>query len=434
MMKTYERYKPSGVEWIGDIPCHWELIPFKRIAKRIEVGIAEAATHAYTQEGVPILRATNIKNGRIEGNLLFIEKEFADKNKSKTIYKNDLVTVRTGNAGLSAVIPASLDGCQCFTMLITTLYQSNPHYYNYLLNSTYGATYFDIAAWGTAQKNISVPILQDFPALKISLDEQTAIVKYLDEKIARLDKLIEGKRRLIALLKEERSAVINKAVTRGINPHAKLKPSDIDWLSEIPEHWEVKQLKFVSYRIGDGIHATPVYDDNSDIFFVNGNNLIKGSIVISEMTRRVIEDDYTKLKIDFKHNTILLSINGTIGNLAFYDNEKIVLGKSAAYIECADKLNKTFAFYVLQSSYVLNGFETSLSGTTIKNLSLYTLKNTKIALPTIKEQKQIVQFIEAEAGKIDMTVAKIEKEIEYLREYRTALISEVVTGKIDVRS
>jgi type I restriction enzyme S subunit len=274
-MKTYDKYKSSGIDWIGDIPEHWQLVQFKRLAKRIEVGIAEAATHAYTQEGVPILRATNIKKGKIEGNLLFINKEFADKNKSKTIFHNDLVTVRTGNAGLTSVVPKHLDGCQCFTMLITTLDQCNPHYYNYLFNSNYGETYFAINAWGTAQKNISVPILQELPVPKISLEEQTAIADYLDEKTTQIDKLIAEKRRLIELLKEERLGVINQAVTPGINPHAKLKPSGIAWLGDIPEHWEVKKLKYIaSFRSGEGITSDAIRDEGE--FPVYGGNGLRG--------------------------------------------------------------------------------------------------------------------------------------------------------------
>ncbi len=98
-MKRYAKYKPSGIEWIGEIPEHWKIVPFKRITKRIEVGIAEAATQAYVNEGVPILRATNIKKGKIVGELRFIEESFAKKNESKSIFHNDIVTVRTGNAG-----------------------------------------------------------------------------------------------------------------------------------------------------------------------------------------------------------------------------------------------------------------------------------------------------------------------------------------------
>src|SRR5690606_619956 len=132
-----------------------------RVAERVAVGIAVAATHAYAGEGVPILRATNIRPGQITGELLYINEDFADGLGSKLMRAGDLVTVRTGNAGVTAVVPKELDGCQCFTMLITTLSKGcDSEYYCLLLNSHYAKNYFSLEGWGTAQINISVPILK----------------------------------------------------------------------------------------------------------------------------------------------------------------------------------------------------------------------------------------------------------------------------------
>lgn len=206
--------KESGLPWLGKIPAHWKVIPFKRITHRVEVGIAEAATHAYQNEGIPILRATNVKNGKIKGQLIYISDAFAEKNSSKKIFKNDIITVRTGNAGQSAVVPAYLNECQCFTMLITTLSQkADSYFYNYMLNSYYGTTYFDVTAWGTAQRNISVPILREMPILIPPLKEQTEIVNYLDLETERIDKTIQTIEQEINLLTEYRSALISEVVT-----------------------------------------------------------------------------------------------------------------------------------------------------------------------------------------------------------------------------
>jgi type I restriction enzyme S subunit len=206
--------KDSGVEWIGELPEHWDRTYLKRISKRVVVGIAEAATQAYADDGVPILRATNIKQGEIKGDIFYINKEFAQKNNSKKLWANDLVTVRTGYPGQTAVVPESLDGCQCFTMLITTMKDDcNPHFYSYFINSGVNKTYLEITAWGSAQLNISVPILEETWVPKLSYSEQTAIVNYLDQKTAEIATLIQKEEQRMALLKEYRASLISEVVT-----------------------------------------------------------------------------------------------------------------------------------------------------------------------------------------------------------------------------
>ncbi|MGK7896585.1 MAG: hypothetical protein AB4372_23930 [Xenococcus sp. (in: cyanobacteria)] len=161
--KRYQGYKDSGVEWLGKVPEYWECGMLNRIAKRVVVGIAEAATHAYADEGIPILRSTNIRAGKIVGDIFFIKPDFAITRKSKLIKAGDLVTVRTGNVGVTAVLTQELDGCQCFTMLVTTINQLySVNYYCYWINSISVQCYFSIEGWGTAQRNISVPILNPY--------------------------------------------------------------------------------------------------------------------------------------------------------------------------------------------------------------------------------------------------------------------------------
>ncbi|RRV65467.1 restriction endonuclease subunit S (plasmid) [Pseudomonadaceae bacterium T75] len=226
--------KDSGVEWLGEVPAHWTCGALARVAERVVVGIAEAATHAYAEEGVPILRATNIRAGKIIGELLYINDDFADGLGSKLMRAGDLVTVRTGNAGVTAVVPESLDGCQCFTMLITTLSKgSDPEYYCLLLNSHYAKTYFNLEGWGTAQVNISVPILKWLPVPIPPLDEQQEISKYLHSEMLKLDALIDSASEISSLLSERRSALISAAVTgkidvRGWQPPASIQAPELE--------------------------------------------------------------------------------------------------------------------------------------------------------------------------------------------------------------
>ena len=210
--------KDSGVEWLGEVPAHWDTGTLNRVARRIVVGIAEAATHAYVDSGVPILRSMNIRAGRIIGEILHVAPSFAEERGSKEISAGDLITVRTGNAGVTAVIPEELDGCQCFTMLITSLLGDNcGAFYCYWMNGVAAQHYFALEGWGTAQVNISVPILKALPVPIPPTAEQVAIVSFLDREIKRLDDLTSEAESVIRSLQERRIALISAAVTGQID-------------------------------------------------------------------------------------------------------------------------------------------------------------------------------------------------------------------------
>ena len=238
---------------------------------------------------------------------------------------------------------------------------------------------------------------------------------------------------LIALLGEQKQAIIHRAVTCGIDPSVPLKPSGIPWLGDIPQHWRTLRLSQVSTKIGDGLHGTPLYVDQSPYYFINGNNLVHGHIRMKSTTRCVSEDEFKKYVIVLDENSVLMSINGTIGSVACYRGESIILGKSAAYINCGKDLSRSFLFSFLRSSAVINFLRQEVTGTTIFNLSLASIRSLSIALPSVDEQLKIVSAIEDRLAPVDTAISRLEREIELLREYRTRLVADVVTGKLDVR-
>ena len=175
--------------------------------------------------------------------------------------------------------------------------------------------------------------------------------------------------------------------------------------------WDCTILEKLSKKIGDGIHSTPSYDDDGTFYFINGNNLNRGKIVITSSTKRVSEKEaYKNNAENLEADSILMSINGTIGNVALYNNEPIMLGKSACYINSKDNVDKKFLFYYLQYPKTQSYFEAELTGTTIKNLSLQSIRKTKICIPTIEEQHKISHFLQ----KIDERIATQNKIIEKL--------------------
>lgn len=211
--------RDSGVEWLGEVPEHWSVGRYKFCTSRVVVGIAEAATHAYADEGVPIIRSTNIREEGLDtAGMLFIKQEFAEKNDSKYLYTNDVITVRTGYPGTSAVIPEALDKSQCFTNLVATPKKSIlPAFLSEYLNSHTGKSYFDLLGWGSAQKNISVPILQNVPIAWPDKHEQSEIMKYVESQRGRYTKLVGKAGEQVILLRERRTALISAAVTGKID-------------------------------------------------------------------------------------------------------------------------------------------------------------------------------------------------------------------------
>ena len=195
-------------------------------------------------------------------------------------------------------------------------------------------------------------------------------------------------------------------------------------LGEIPNEWSIVKLSDLSQKIGDGLHGTPKYVENSDYYFINGNNLVCGKVELYEDTKMVSEEDYIKNNKDLNENSLLISLNGTIGNVAYYNNEKIMLGKSSGYINLKGNINKKYIYYVLKTNTVLEYFNKELTGTTIKNLSLSTLRNTPIPLPNIREQEKIALILSTVDEQIDNVDALIEKNKELKKGLMQTLLTK----------
>ena len=211
--------KDSGVDWLGRIPAHWHLKKLKHVCDRVFVGIAEAATFAYVEDGVPMLRSTDVRANRIRtDDIRRIDRRFADRLCSKKLKTGDIVTVRTGNAGVSAVVPPEYDEGQCFTLVVSRpTRRHDSRYFCYWLNVPPGQQQFAVEGMGTAQINISVPIVQNTIVCVPSPEEQGRIADWIDQQVTRLDALMVTILNAIDRLKEFRTALISVAVTGKID-------------------------------------------------------------------------------------------------------------------------------------------------------------------------------------------------------------------------
>jgi type I restriction enzyme S subunit len=238
---------------------------------------------------------------------------------------------------------------------------------------------------------------------------ETAVPKLPEQQkiascLSSLDEVIAAHSQKLDLLKDHKKGLMQNLFPQEGEKVPKYRFKEFEKDGE----WVEKTLEYLTVKIGDGIHTTPKYDPSGDYFFVNGNNLTEGKIAVDEKTKRVSSEEFEIHKKDLTEKTIFLSINGTIGNLAFYNNEMVVLGKSACYITPSQKLNNVFLYYSLQSPRIINYFFSELTGSTIKNLSLKSIRETLICLPSTQEQQKIASclssldaFITAQAEKIE---------------------------------
>ncbi len=195
---------------------------------------------------------------------------------------------------------------------------------------------------------------------------------------------------------------------------------------EFTGEWEEKKLGEITSKISDGLHSTPQYTEDSDYYFINGNNLINGKVIINENTKKVELEEYLKHKKELNNTSILISINGTIGSLALYENEQVILGKSACYINVIESIDRLFIYSTLQTSNVINYFTSELSGTTIKNLSLTSIKNTVIKLPSLAEQTKIATFLTA----VDEKLTQLKKKKALLEQYKKGVMQKLFSQEL----
>jgi len=193
---------------------------------------------------------------------------------------------------------------------------------------------------------------------------------------------------------------------------------------EFEDEWGKKKMEDLSERIGDGLHGTPKYVDESDIHFVNGNNLINGNIFITDKTKKVDENTFLKNDKNLADNTLLISLNGTIGNIARYNNEKVMLGKSVGYFNF--NTDSEYYFHILKSPKIQRFFISELTGSTIKNLSLKTLRETIIPFPTLPEQQKIASFLSA----VDEKIQQLNKKKELLEQYKKGVMQQLFSGQL----
>lgn len=427
MRKKYEKYIKSGVNWINEFPSSWELVKFKRFAK-IRNGKDQKEV-AVDEGGYPIL-GTGGEFGR--SSQFIHDKPSVLLGRKGTINKPQFIQVPFWTVD---------------TLFYTDINNDvNPKYLFYLSQQIP----FDLLQESSAVPSMTQEKLNSVYLVKPSLIEQTKIAQYLDHQTALIDQLIQQKEKLIELLKEKRQAIINEVVTKGLNPHAKMKDSGIEWLGEIPNHWAFMPLKYLASK-DRGIQTGPFGTQlNTKDYTENGIKVLNQKTLIEEdydSGEEYISSEKMKELNGFEviGGDIILGTRGSFGtkNRTTFgkcsivpDNiQESVLHPCLIRIRLSEDLitKNYFKYYVNDSTHFLEHLLNTSNSTTIEVIYGVTLKSIKFPVPPISEQNKIVQYLDKKADELDKIISLETTQIDKLKEYRQSIISEAVTGKIDVR-
>jgi type I restriction enzyme S subunit len=404
------------VEWLGEVPEGWEVFQLRRIVAEHRQGYY--STDPYVETGVKLLRITDLgESGAVNYDTCPRVEDRSDVGEF-LLRNGDFVFARTGGAGSFGLIGEISERIAYASYLIR---------FRFCKNSLPGfLRFFFLSAGfkGGIQRDIHGGVNQNVHAQDIKnqcfaippLAEQTAIAAFLDRETAKIDGLVAEQKRLMELLKEKRQAVISHAVTKGLDPHAKMKPSGIEWLGEVPEHWAVLKLKFLcKVQTGDKDTENAV-EGGQYPFFVRSQTVER----INSMA--------------FDCEAVLTAGDGVgVGKVFHYHKGPFDFHQRVYMMSDFQKVSGPFFFHFLRENF----FKVALEGgakSTVDSLRRPMFMNFPVCVPSLSEQSDIVNLIESESSKFDALTAVAQRAIDLLQERRTALISAAVTGQIDVRN
>lgn len=447
-LPAYSRYKPSGVEWLGDVPEHWSVKAIKW-----ETPVLRGASPrpiddpAYFDDEDGEYSWVRISDVTSAGTYLSTTEQ-------KLSRLGSSLSVKLKPGALFLSIAGSV-GKPCITQIKCCIhdgfvyfprFKGDAKFLYYLFAS--GEPYRGLGKLGT-QLNLNTDTVGSIVAGFPDLAEQRAIAAYLDRETGRVDRLVAKKRELIERLKEKRTALISRTVTRGLPAEAAakaglptnppLKPSALDWLGDIPAHWartSLKRIVSVRGRIGfRGYTTDDLVDEGEGALALGGSNLTKtGRLDLTKRTYLSWFKYEESPEIKVEPNDLVIGQRGTCGDPVLIDRDigPATINPSLVLLK-RPTIHSGFLCYWLMGRFVQSIFGTYLSATAVPMLSQEQIGDAPVCHPPLPEQVAIAAYLDEETAKLDALVGKVEEAVERLQEYRTALITAAVTGKIDVR-
>ncbi len=429
---AYSSYNSSGIDWLGDLPNHWRVEPVKRVAE-FQTGWTPPTGRDDLYGGSNIWVTIGDLGGRV----------VSESAKQVTDEAIELVGISASPKGSLlfsfklSIGQVAFAGCDLFTneaiatflpggeLDLSFAYYALPVFVvQNAAENIYGAKLLNQELIRTAA--LAIP-----PA-----NEQAAIAVFLDRETAKIDALVEEQLRLIELLKEKRQAVISHAVTKGLDPRAPMKDSDIEWLGEVPEHWQLSKVKFATSHVVDCLHTTPTYEGDLIFPAIRTADIEPGRLLLDQtrlVSRKIYEERIQRLRP--AAGDILYSREGERFGMAALvpDGVDLCLGQRMMMFRSNDENCSKYLMWTLNSNVVLQQVDLSTGGSTSPHINISDIVNFDIPRPPQDEQQQISDFIDERTGAFDELIVTAEGVVALLQERRSALIAAAVTGKIDVR-
>lgn len=444
-LPTYRDYEDSGVAWIGNIPSHWKV-------DRIKASVSFARNGIWGEEpqgdenDIACVRVADFDRERLEVNpqIPTIRSVTAKERLNRLLNKGDLLLEKSGGGELQPVgqvVRYQLDMpavCSNFVARICLKQGMNTGYWNYVHSAAYsmGVNIGSINQTSGIQ-NLDQDRYFNERAPFPPEAEQVGIAAFLDRETAKIDTLIAEQEKLLTLLAEKRQATISHAVTKGLNPDVPMKESGVEWLGEVPEHWEVKQLKHVArpgtsitygiVQAGPHFEGGVPYIKTSDM---SGDELPLGGY---SLTSPEIDSSYSRSKVEA--GDIVIAIRATVGKCLPVPPELTgaKLTQGTAKVSPGESVLPIFLLAALRSSSAQNYFDSVAKGATFREITLDALRRTPVAVPQLDEQKRIIEVVTKATSRMNDLIANTTNAIRLLKERRAALISAAVTGQLDVR-
>ena len=412
-MKQYDSYKDSGVEWIGEVPSHWEIVPFKRA---ITINNGCDYKHVQVEEnGYPVIGS----GGQFAwANQYMYDGEAVLLGRKGTIdkpmyYNGKFWTVDTMFYGISK------KNAKCKYL-----------YYQAKIIP------FERYATATALPSMSQTDLNNNRICLPPIDDQSSIVTYLDKKCSEIDNVISAQQKRIALLQELKQSVITHAVTKGLNTNVEMKDSGVEWIGEIPSSWNIVRLKSdcsLKGRIGWNGLRSEEFEKESYAYLVTGQDFISSDIDWSKcyQINKVRYDEDPCIQLE--NGDLLITKDGTIGKIAKVSNmDKPACLNSGIFVlkqKSRDEFVQGYLYWSLYSDLLKDFNAYTSTGTTILHLYQNVFENMPLVVPSKKEQQEISDYLDKKTKSIDSSISKAQHQVDLLQEYKLSLITEVVTGK-----
>ena len=433
-MERYERYKDSGVKWIGEIPGHWGMYKLKylfKLNKNKNIGNKCNTILSLSYGKIKIKKDLNegLTPESYDSYQLLSTGDIVIRS---TDLQNDHTSLRTGLVKIEGAITSAYIGLKNLDMSLC-----DSRFYHYFLHDwditkaiyNQGKGLRQSLNWDDI-KNMLIPVLD--------ISEQTAIANYLDSTTAKIDEAIAQQQKMIDLLNERKQIIINNAVTKGLNPDAPMKDSGVEWIGEIPEHWEIKKLKHVCQAFGRigfrGYSTTDLVDEGEGCITLSPSNMRDGKMQYGRCTYLSWEkyEESPEIKV-FNGDILFVKTGSTYGKSSIVEdlpleatiNPQLLVFKN---FTC----NNMFLANVLQSTAIKTQVEISVIGGTIPTISQQKILNYVFPFPTEDEQYAIVEYVESKSAPINAAIKAAEKQISLLQERKQIIINDVVTGKVKV--